>query len=315
MQRVIERYHETLIIDGSLSERRRTDVTIFTDGSRIDEKAGAGIFSEDLNLDCHLSLGKYTSVYQAEMLAVMYVLDHLMESRVMGKDVLIALDNQAVIKCMQQTEFNTSLALECVLKLNACASVNKLTLAWVRGHVGIRGNEEADKLAKRGAASNFSGPEPYVALGRGKVRGLIEGWAIREHWRQWSMVDTCRQAKLALGTSYSDVDASWRTVMGENRKTLRWLTALLTGHGNFGCHLKKLGLVEDDTCRLCLEEQETAAHILCQCPALARKRFELIGHHWIEDSAISSMSYRQMLALTQGIEVRIENWRNPDNPR
>jgi hypothetical protein len=51
------------------------------------------------------------------------------------------------------------------------------------------------------------------------------------------------------------------------------VTGLLTGH----CHLKgllfKMGLTESPTCERCLEKDESATHILCDCEAIAYLRF------------------------------------------
>jgi hypothetical protein len=42
-------------------------------------------------------------------------------------------------------------------------------------------------------------------------------------------------------------------------------------------HLFKLGLTDDPTCETCLEENESATHILCDCEAIAYLRFHHLG--------------------------------------
>ena len=39
--------------------------------------------------------------------------------------------------------------------------------------------------------------------------------------------------------------------------------------------MNKIGKIADDTCRLCLEEEETSKHVLCECVAVARIRLPL----------------------------------------
>jgi hypothetical protein len=67
-----------------------------------------------------------------------------------------------------------------------------------------------------------------------------------------------------------------------NRDQLRWVVELLTGH----CHLKgllfKLGLTDDPVCERCLEEDESATHILCDCEAIAYLRFRHLGRFLLE---------------------------------
>jgi hypothetical protein len=50
-----------------------------------------------------------------------------------------------------------------------------------------------------------------------------------------------------------------------NRDQLRWMVELLTGHCHIKGHLFKLGLADDPICERCLEEDESATHILCNC--------------------------------------------------
>jgi hypothetical protein len=50
-----------------------------------------------------------------------------------------------------------------------------------------------------------------------------------------------------------------------NRDQLRWAVGLLTGHCHLKGHLFKLGLTDDPTCERCLQEDESATQILCDC--------------------------------------------------
>jgi hypothetical protein len=46
-------------------------------------------------------------------------------------------------------------------------------------------------------------------------------------------------------------------------------------------HLFKLGLTNDPICERCLEEEESATHILCDCEAVANIRFRHLGQIFI----------------------------------
>jgi hypothetical protein len=62
-----------------------------------------------------------------------------------------------------------------------------------------------------------------------------------------------------------------------DRLHLRTLVGIYTGHSGVRHHMHRIGLAENAECRLCLEDDETMEHILCQCPAAARLRFSLFG--------------------------------------
>jgi len=54
-----------------------------------------------------------------------------------------------------------------------------------------------------------------------------------------------------------------------NRTQSRVVTALLTIHNTLRKHLYLMGLTNSPLCRRCGAEEETSAHVLCECEALA----------------------------------------------
>jgi hypothetical protein len=55
------------------------------------------------------------------------------------------------------------------------------------------------------------------------------------------------------------------------------MVGLFTGHCHLKGHLFELGLTDDPTCERCLEEDESATHVLCDCEAIAHLRFRHLG--------------------------------------
>jgi hypothetical protein len=79
------------------------------------------------------------------------------------------------------------------------------------------------------------------------------------------------------------------------------MIGLLTGH----CHLKgyifKLGLIDDPTCLRCLEEVESATHVLCDCGTIAYLRFRHLGQYFIEPSNYYDAPLNRALHFTRSI--------------
>jgi hypothetical protein len=66
-----------------------------------------------------------------------------------------------------------------------------------------------------------------------------------------------------------------------------------------------MGLSDDDLCRFCHLEEETAEHILCQCDSLANVRFFALGE---ENPPANSYMEGTVSKLLDFIKrVRLEN--------
>jgi len=66
--------------------------------------------------------------------------------------------------------------------------------------------------------------------------------------------------------------ATGARLLSFNRTQTRAVIGLLTGHNTLRRHLHVMGLNDNPTCRKCGTEEETSAHILCECEALASLR-------------------------------------------
>ena len=74
-----------------------------------------------------------------------------------------------------------------------------------------------------------------------------------------------------------------------NRTQCRVVTGLLNGH-TLRRHLHLLGLLDSPLCRRRRAEEETSAHILCECEALATLRHAYLGSFFLESEDIKSIS-------------------------
>jgi hypothetical protein len=92
--------------------------------------------------------------------------------------------------------------------------------------------------------------------------------------RWWGLGNTQRQTReLILGPC---LGAKVR-FLSFNRTQSRAVTGFLTGHNTLRRHLQLLGLLDSPLCRRCGAEDETSAHILCECEALTSLKHEYLG--------------------------------------
>jgi hypothetical protein len=75
------------------------------------------------------------------------------------------------------------------------------------------------------------------------------------------------------------------------------MVGLFTGHCHLERHLFKLRPTDDSTCKRCLEDDESATHILCDCEAIAYLRLRHLGQFFMEPSDYYDASYIRSLGL------------------
>ena len=61
------------------------------------------------------------------------------------------------------------------------------------------GNERADELAKKGADTKFTGPEPVLGLLYSVVKRAIGDWMERKHIEYWKSSKDCKHSKALIG--------------------------------------------------------------------------------------------------------------------
>ena len=105
------------------------------------------------------------SSYSAEICALIRALDDLVElfySRVTGRDIHIYTDSQGLLRHLQSLITTgkrvNSQSQDLAIRLNNVIQLNprSITMVWVPGHCGIRGNEIADQLSQLGYDDDYA---------------------------------------------------------------------------------------------------------------------------------------------------------------
>jgi hypothetical protein len=137
----------------------------------------------------------------------------------------------------------SNLVVECLDAFSVLAGRNEVTLAWVLGHCGIPGNEEADRLARQASGLPLHGPEPAFGIPKCSVREAIRVWTMKQHLCTWRNLTGHRHGKLFIsGQCGKRADNLLRL----NRHQLKMVVAILTGHAPVRKHLHTMGLFDRD---------------------------------------------------------------------
>jgi len=272
------------------------DIVCYTDGSRLQRlgHTGASVFNQTTNLKLTLPLGKYSTVFQAEIYAILSCVLSLHSER--EASIAICSDSQAALKALQSAKTRCSLVAETKSALGKLSTFNSVRLLWVPGHNNVLGNEIADEFAKQAAASEFIGPEPVLGISSNTAQNTISCWASAEHRNLWQSTVGCRQAKMFLQGPNKRLA---RFVMGLSRKHLRIITGLLTGHVALNRHLTVMKIRTDPLCPKCGGKEETAYHFLGRCSAMMMARYSIFGSYFVDTIELQQVQPHTLLRFAK----------------
>jgi ribonuclease HI len=269
-----------------------TTRTVYTDGSKMGERAGIGVYSEDAMISLSEPAGSST-VFQAEISAIHRSCAILMEQELQNVKVVILSDSQAAIHALASYASATKMVLNCSASLTRLAQNNEVTVSWVRGHAGNPGNEAADERARNGCT--LLGPSAIPLLTpTSAVRREILTWAELQTKHLWEETNSCRQAKELVNSSKRNVSL----VLALTKQQLSRYVGLVTGHNLLNRHAALIGVAQDPICANCRLEPETSSHFLSECEALAGIRQRHLGDYIVPLEVLKTLNPSHLLRFT-----------------
>ncbi|KAL7726004.1 hypothetical protein ACLKA6_005752 [Drosophila palustris] len=188
---------------------------------------------------------------------------------------------QAAIKALSTNTVKSKLTRNTAAALNQCQH-HSIRLVWVPGHMGVSGNEMADECARAGSALPASCAVADICK---PIQYALSELTTTERAtadRHWAAILGCLVSK-ALWPRYNPQRTA--ELLHFNKNRIRLLTGVLTGHCHIGRMAQRYGGPYQDFCRSCgdEEEMESVQHLLCDCPALQRRRKRFLGKPFFVD--------------------------------
>ena len=106
---------------------------IYTDGSKLDGRAGAAVHSTCLALKTPIRLPDHCSVFQAEICAIHVAINGLKTNGQSVSDVCILSDSQAALRALDSPHITSRSVITCRISLDEIATQMNICLCWVSG--------------------------------------------------------------------------------------------------------------------------------------------------------------------------------------
>lgn len=264
-------------------ETKRYDTEIYTDGSKINGKVGAAavIFQNGQAVKkLKYKLGIDCSNNQAEQIAILQALIEIKANReleVGEKQVLVNTDSQITVELLKNSQIRNKI-IEEIKNETKHLQENGWTIhvKWVKAHVGLRGNELADALAKE-AAQDDNLDIIYNKIPKTHIIREAEEKGLRRWQTQWETTTKGTISKMF----FPSVQERLKQRIPLNGQ----ITAFLTGHGKTRDYYNRFRIVDSALCK-CEKQNQTVNHLIYECTLLNRERQTLKqgirqkGGHW-----------------------------------
>ena len=254
----------------------RNSQHIFTDGSKDDTSVG---FAAVLGADSlSAKLPQTASKITAELLGAISALYLISDSP--ENTFTMFTDSKSVLQALHHYDSTHPLILRTILLiLKVTAQQKYVTLCWCPSHVGVVGNERADREAVSAAQTGETLDHRWLPY-RDYYPAIKT--SIRTIWnRQWFENPPNKLRTIKDNTS------TWLSSNHKQRKISVIITRLRIGHTQFS-HSHLMSQSPPPVCSFCNAAQQTVRHVLAECPAIEhtrRRYFPTLPHAHTDASA------------------------------
>ncbi|XP_043203695.1 uncharacterized protein LOC122371432 [Amphibalanus amphitrite] len=155
---------------------------VFTDGSKLNNTVGVGIFASTLP-ETKLRLQNDLTVHYAELYGISHALQLVKQHNI--QKACICSDSKSAILSLQRPDITQHIHLKILdIHQQLIEREAEIRFLWVPGHSGISGNETADRFAKQALALQHITETPYDYC---SIRASITYHCYRYWQRIWDI--------------------------------------------------------------------------------------------------------------------------------
>ncbi|GBN90278.1 Putative protein in type-1 retrotransposable element R1DM [Araneus ventricosus] len=289
----LETYHNTWIHPSARTrvqwdaDHPVNSLAIYTDGSKLEGKVGAAfhVIEENFTVDFQYRLEDYNSVFQAELSALCQAIKWKNLHRPL-QQCHIFTDSMSALKALQKHQPRNNLIEEIQASLN-----NSVSLHWVKAHIGIQGNESADKAAKEATTRN--NVDLHLGLPIRSLKTSLKRRALDQWQRTWE--DEENSKGRYTHAIFPRVSTS-RCIDNSH------ITQALTNHGRFPSYFRRFN-IKDCTCRCGEDVSDDALHFIHHCPLVSHLRHRISQTHSLPQIIADKLKSIELCTIIQFVNT------------
>ena len=253
-----------------LAHKHPVEIEIYTDGSKIAEKVGSGVVIKNgRSTRCFpVRMQDHSSVFGAELFAIRAAILKIKDLQ--NTTCCIYSDSKSALEAINKFYSNHPIVQVIQEQINLCKIHNsEVMLCWIPGHVGIEGNNLADKVAKDATKLNT---KHFKKVSFSDVKELVRT-KITQKWQQkWNIL--VNGAKTPLAEIILKVNQTKHCEKLTRTECLKY-NRLRVGHTKF----VKQFMVKQEEVPECLECGTilTVKHVLVECGNYYHERNTIFG--------------------------------------
>lgn len=272
-------------------------IHVFTDASKDPQNGQVGIayVIPRLKMAKGERISDHVSVFTGELLAIMVVMIKIKE---MGLNkTLICSDSSSALMCLeaQKSETRQDIVLEILQILFMMQQTDKkVQFLWVPAHVGVSGNEAADKLAKHAMANETI--DNQIRYSKLEVKSIIKR-DIYKNWQSyWDNEQKGRHLHLIQPLVGRGRHSSGR------RKVDGIISRLRLGHTGLNSTMHIIGKHPTGLCECGI--RETVEHVLINCNTYAEERRKILEE--FQKKGEQQITLKKLLNSVEGGRLTIQ---------
>ena len=245
-------------------QEKNNSYNLYTDGSKSEAGVGYAVVSQDNTVK--KSLPEVTSIYTAELAALREAV-HMIENINHDRFVIYS-DSKSALIATQSFNPKCRLVKEVQMKIDSLIRMGKsIMMCWVPAHVGLRGNEAADRAAKEAVGEERSDVIPLAT----DYYPLLREAQYKKWQNRWDAEPPRNKLK-----SVKKQVKPWKPIKMD-RTTEVIIARLRLGHTRIThCHLMENPNGSEPRCTGC-QTRLSVQHMLVDCPLVAHQRRSTIG--------------------------------------